>query len=48
MAFWRQFEECQNAYLSRVQEIGARVWYALVDNGGRLQRKYNPRWGTSL
>jgi hypothetical protein len=34
--------------LSLVEEIGSRVWYALVENDGRLLREYNHRRGTSL
>ena len=38
----------QNTDPSLAEEIAARVWYALVENDGRLLLKYNPKRGASL
>jgi DNA-directed RNA polymerase specialized sigma24 family protein len=38
----------QHADASLVDEIAARVWYALVENDGKLLLKYNPKRGASL
>lgn len=38
----------QHADPSLAEEIAARVWYALVENDGRLLLKYNPKRGASL
>lgn len=37
-----------NTDLDLVDEISARVWYALVENDGRLLLKYDPKRGASL
>ena len=37
-----------NTDLDLVDEIAARVWYALVENDGRLLLKYDPKRGASL
>lgn len=38
----------QHADPSLAEEIAARVWYALVEQDGRLLLKYNPKRGASL
>ena len=38
----------QNTDLGLADEIAARVWYALVENDGKLLLKYNPKRGASL
>ena len=37
-----------NTDLSLADEIAARVWYALVENDGKLLLKYDPKRGASL